>query len=289
VILSVLACLPALPSPPGDACADWLAPGAYSLAIAHDGRRRTARVDVPRGPGPRSLVVNLHGYTSSAEEQLSYTAYDALALAEGFVVAHPQGTGWARAFNGGDCCGAASDDAVDDVGFLDALAAELDERLCVDEVLATGMSNGAIMAQAWACESAWPDAVVSVAGSLEVDRCAGEPLPVLHVHGTADTIVPYAGGVGNLKGQGSFLGVKDTLAVWQARNGCSGEPEQRWHGEVLCERWSCVADTWLCTVYGGGHQWPGAAWPLERGGFLSDDWSATEQGWAWFQGDEQGR
>ena len=281
-MLLLLACLPALPEPSGDPCADWLEPGAYSLALEVDGRRRSARVDVPSGGGPRPLVVNLHGYTSSAEEQRSYTAFDLTAYREGFVVVHPQGTGWARAWNGGDCCGAASDDAVDDVGFLDTLTDELDRRLCVDRVLAAGMSNGAIMAQAWACQGTWPDAVLSVAGSLQTPRCEGEPLPALHVHGTADTIVPFDGGVGNLKGQGSFLGVEGTLEAWQTRNRCSGEPEQTWHGEVACETWTCEASTTLCTVYGGGHQWPGASWELERGGFLSDDWSATEEGWAWF-------
>jgi polyhydroxybutyrate depolymerase len=53
------------------------------------------------------------------------------------------------------------------------------------------------------------------------------PLPVFIEHGTADTIVPYAGGqVGNwfLRGRGTTLGTERTVAIWRQLAGLPDTP-----------------------------------------------------------------
>jgi polyhydroxybutyrate depolymerase len=86
-----------------------------------------------------------------------------------------------------------------------------------DRVYVLGHSNGAAMAYRVACERAdLFAAAVPVEGSppSPVYGCEpGEPVPVLHVHGTADTTVLY-------EGDGSYLGAVGSLELWAGYNGC---------------------------------------------------------------------
>ena len=72
-----------------------------------------------------------------------------------------------------------------------------------------------------------------------------------HVHGTADTIVPYEGNLG-------FDGVSVEAHVegWVERNGCAAGPEVFFdEDDVQCERWSACDEgsaVEFCTVEGGG-------------------------------------
>ncbi len=139
------------------------------------------------------------------------------------------------------------------LAFIDALEADL----CVDgdRVFATGLSNGGFMAHHLACRlSDRIAAIAAVAGPNGTSPCTpSRPVPVLHIHGTADQIVPYNGFAG-------FVSVPGTIDAWHERNGCSDDVEVSTVGEVRCERaLGCAegADVELCTVDGGGHQWPG--------------------------------
>ncbi|MAQ47323.1 MAG: hypothetical protein CMD27_00395, partial [Flavobacteriales bacterium] len=64
------------------------------------------------------LVLNLHGYSSNAGQQMIYSNFHAIADNEGFILIHPEGTMNDLGFqfwNTGDIS------SVDDVGFLSAL------------------------------------------------------------------------------------------------------------------------------------------------------------------------
>jgi polyhydroxybutyrate depolymerase len=73
----------------------------------------------------------------------------------GFIAVYPNGTGTHSSFfwNGGNCCGSAAQNKVDDVAFISALLDELMRAYTVDaqRVYATGMSNGAIRGQDRLC------------------------------------------------------------------------------------------------------------------------------------------
>ena len=251
-----------------------------------DGLPRTARVHVPASydpARPTPLVLDLHGYSMSGLTQAELTRLPAKADAAGFVVVHPDGTGAPLGWNAGACCGTAASTGVDDVGFVDALLAELDARLCVDprRIYATGFSNGGFLAHRLACERADVFAAIApVSGVIGVATCApSRPVPVLHVHGTADTVVPFAGSPGL-----GFPSVDATITGWIARDQCAAPAVETFaQGDARCVSYrGCAggAEVALCTITGGGHTWPsGGPFP---GGHQSTDLDATATIWDFF-------
>jgi polyhydroxybutyrate depolymerase len=258
--------------------------GTHEITISHGDGDRTIHVHVPPGLSGETavpLVLNFHGLGSRATEQILYTGMNTKADEEGFITVHPDGTGITRSWNGGSCCGVAASDDVDDVGFARAIVEYVSARHCIDprRIYATGMSNGGFMAHRLGCEAADVFAAVSgVTGHLllpDADCNPGRPVPVLHVHGTADTVVPYEGG-----GFVAFPPVEAVMAEWAARNGCADEPvEIAIHGPVRCVAWpDCdgAVETILCTEQDGGHTWPGSFHGTQA-------WSATDGLWAFFE------
>lgn len=244
--------------------------------LTRDRVERSYRVDVPDGQNTRGapLLVALHGGGGNADTMARQSGLSAQAAGKGFVVAYPNGSGRRqrarlRTWNaGGKCCGYAYDQAVDDVGFLRALIAEVTATYGTDprRVYLTGMSNGAMMAYRMACEAADLVAgIAPVAGALHVPCSPSRPVALIAFHGTADHNVPYAGGQGHNRVDRDRLAdppVAQTLAFWAARNGCAGAParETLARGAVLHDVWrDCVpgAPTQLYTIVDGGHSWPG--------------------------------
>jgi poly(3-hydroxybutyrate) depolymerase len=76
----------------------------------------------------------------------------------------------------------------------------------------------------------------------------------MHFRGTADSVVPYAGGLrpGGMTYHG---GAEATLDEWGEINMCTGEP-QPLAGQSACETYPMCADgaeTTLCSVPNGSH------------------------------------
>lgn len=251
--------------PTGEGCGQTtLAPGVHAdIEMEVDGETRLYDLIIPNSYDPSTptpLVVNYHGYTSNPQQQAFFSAIRPVAEAHGFIVALPFGV--MNSWNGGACCGDAMSSDRDDVGFSRALVAEISSTLCIDDkrVYAMGMSNGGFMSHRLACEAADLFAAVGpVAGVLGIppDSCApSRAVPVMHVHGTEDPLVPYDGN--DLIG---YPSVAETMSGWAARNGCDATPETTFEeDDVHCETWpGCDdgADVTLCTVEGGGHCWPG--------------------------------
>lgn len=261
-------------------------PGANdrTWSLRHDGRDRTFDVHVPTGYDGQTatpVVLDLHGRAFTAQAQSELSGMNALADQEGFIVVHPQGVG--RTWNGGVCCGEASRDNIDDVGFISALLDNLQQELCVDtrRVYATGMSNGAFLAHRLACElSERVAAIAPVAGVMGLGSCTpSRPVPVLHFHGDADQVVRYDGYAG-------FLSAEDSSQGWAERNGCDSASQPSFTlDDVRCEQWdSCTdaATVQLCTVQGGGHTWPGGM-PLPLLGHTTQTVSASRMAWDFFE------
>jgi len=249
---------------------------------------RSIRVHVPATydpTRPTPILLGFHGYTLTAQIHESQSHMIAASDAEGFIAVHADGTGVVQGWNAGACCGEALTNGVDDVAFVGALLDELEARLCVDEdrVYATGFSNGAFLSHRLGCELADRIAAVApVSGVMGIDPCTpSRPMPVFEVHGTGDLIVPYDGG-----GVTGFRSVAETIAGWADRDQCPvGAPVQTYAmGDATCEsRQGCAggAEVTLCTIDGGGHQWPGGE-PFPGGGFTSTDLIATDAIWAFF-------
>lgn len=289
----------------------WSRPGTHTLALRHGGREREALVHLPpalAGGRPLPLVMAFHGGGGSMSLQAG-PAYGLREKADaaGFIAVFPNGTGALRAsgglatWNAGACCGRARDEAVDDVGFVRALLAELQRRLppqALDpqRIYATGMSNGAMMAYRLACEASDLFAgIAAVAGTDNTLQCRpARPLRVLHIHALDDTHVLFEGGAGpgafrDRSQVTDFRSVPATLAAWAVHNRCSAQTETvlAVPGARCVRHEGCAAGApvQLCTTDAGGHSWPGGPGRGLRqrlGSGPSQAISATELMWEFF-------
>jgi polyhydroxybutyrate depolymerase len=254
----------------------WRARGRFRSLVV-DGRERTYCVHIPRGldaDRPVPVVLALHGATMTGPTMAWFTRLDDASDESGFLVVYPDGTGSSLSFfwNAGACCGAAARDHVDDVGFIRALLDDLAGVYRVDplRVFAAGVSNGAMMAYRLGAElSDRIAAVACIGGTMAIESCRPtRPVPVLHVHGTNDEFVPFAGGPGRRSVTGAdHRSVESTIRAWVQANGCEETPmvvslpDQASDGtRVRQETYGGGregSEVVLIVVERGGHTWPG--------------------------------
>lgn len=265
--------------------------------------------DVAAKGEPLPLVIDFHGLAEGATAHAELTGLGPLGEREGFVSVFPQGSGnldgWA-AVPGGSAAGPNVD-----VDFVVTLLDRLERDLCVDlsRVYAVGVSNGAMLVSMLVCRMADRFAAVApIAGITVYDDCEpSDPVPALTMHGTADPILMFNGGVGDLvklvSGGGGAApttvvptttapvdldgpGYPANAAVWADRNGCDPDPtDDDVTAEVLHRMWDCPegAEVEMYIVDGGGHAWPGSE--LSKAlvaitGYTTFDIDATELVWS---------
>lgn len=230
-----------------------------------DGARTAIVVHPATATTKPALVVMLHGGLGSAKQAESAYGWDDEAASEGFVVAYPNG--FHATWNVGNCCGQAQKNNVDDVGFLHALVAQLENTDGVDpkRVYAVGMSNGAMMTYTWACRDPGELAGIGpVAGTLGTACSDPHPITVVAIHGTADQHVPIDGGVGPEGRTGvSYKSLAQSIAPFLAGDGCPDSPTVTQAPPLTTSVWSCAGGQSVVTrvVDGAGHQWPGKTPP----------------------------
>jgi polyhydroxybutyrate depolymerase len=273
-------------SPPVGSCAGLKTqPADANWTLSFGGADRNFDVHVPMqydAVTPMALVIDSHGYSSNAMQEAFLTNMNAKADAVGFISVHPNGLN--SSWNAGACCGQSAMDNVDDIGFINAMLDKLESELCVDKqrIFATGMSNGGFLSNRIGCEMAGRVAAIApVAGVTGVTGCApARSMPVMHFHGTADTLVPYNGSTSL-----GFPSVPDDFAAWAKRDGCTDQPFQSFmKGDSSCQTYKeCGggAEVILCTVQNGGHTWPGGT-PIPSLGNTTTDLSATDAMWDFF-------
>lgn len=195
------------------------------------GGDRPAPVVAPEDVGPRETlpaIVLLHGYQVDAALQDLLFQLSPRVQTSRFLLVLPEGTQDANGdpfWNAAEeCCGVGGPD-VDDVAYLSALIAELREGWNVSTVGVVGHSNGGYMAYRLACDApSVVDRMVVVVGSEPVeppDCVDGPPTALLHLHGTADGVVPYTAASGPVATPGAEVSV----ARQAARNGCGTTTE----------------------------------------------------------------
>ena len=239
---------------------------------------RHYELDVPAsydGRKPYAILFGLHALTVNYHLVPSMTGFDQDARYH-FIGVAPSGR-----FDGTTPFWDAAPTADNyDVAFIAKLLDHLEATLCVDpsRVFSTGMSNGAQMSSLLACRlSDRIAAIAPVSGEEFLAPCDGRPVPILAFHGTADPILPYAGGGLNATkiattyywkghppaGLPEPLGIDASMQRWAAHNGCEARyVEARVAPHVLRRAWQhCRATTVLYIVEGGGHSWPGQPVP----------------------------
>ena len=274
------------PATDGSGAADSAKPVTCpSPALKPDDTRKTVKVNsvdrsyvlhIPPtygGNKPVPLVVDFHMGGDSGSTELSSSLYPAETDPEGVVMAFPDGTkgpagtGW----NIGPCC---VPKTVDDVAFAKALVAQVQTIACIDpdRVYAVGVGTGGGMAYYLACQAADVFAAVAPAAwdllAENVDDCnPSRSITEISFRGTADVVVPYAGGFSSaIPGMSiTFLGAQATFEKWASIDRCTGSPSTI--DSNGCSTYSSCRDgveVVLCTKQ-DGHQDPGdasVAWPV---------------------------
>lgn len=281
-------------------------------SVTVDGRSYTYRLHVPAhaDAAPAPLVISLHGGGSNALLHDTLTQLPAKADAAGFVLLTANGytdnDGTLYGWNAGACCDPATADNIDHVAIIRAMLDDAASSVAIDprRVFATGYSNGGMMAYRLACQMSDRIAAIALAAGEMMDKDLSlglertvftcdppRAVPILHMHGLADTCALFEGGVGTgAQPRPPRSAVPDNIAFWREHNQCSATPTTDYQqGGVTCQTYSgCSADAAvrLCTIENGGHIWPGAAaYGLEDscGGTQTANLDANDELWAFFQ------
>jgi polyhydroxybutyrate depolymerase len=223
------------------------------------GHDRSYRLYRPAGvPASAPLVVMLHGFSGSAAQAERAYGWDGLADSAKFVVAYPDGLSRAWNVDGEGCCGRPGREGVDDVAFISAAVADIIKNVSVNaaRVYATGISNGGIMSYTLACNTG-VFAAIGPDAATQLDPCRSpHPTSVMHIHGTADPLVPYQGGQGFSVINGPSA--PEVNAFWRNVDRC-GAPAATTSGRVTTSTAECADNrsVVLVTIDGGGHvDWP---------------------------------
>lgn len=182
------------------------------------------------GRTPVPLVILLHGYTSSGAQTESYVRFAPLANEYGFVYAYPDGTRdflGNRFWNATDACCNFFGSNVDDSQYLLDLIDAIKRQCNIDprRVHFVGHSNGGFMSYRMACDHS--DVVASIASLAGMtfenpnDCGPAEPVHVLHIHGTNDSVIFYPGGCLI----SCYPGAVESAEQWASFAGCSLDPD----------------------------------------------------------------
>lgn len=238
-------------------------PATVERTIDVGGVTRSYLIHVPRtwdGVRPLPVLFVFHGAGSDAESMVRATGFDALADASPatpLLVVYPRAPAASKRYEVDPPRGRPSADVL----FVDALLERLRARFPVDarRIAATGFSNGAALCYRLAAERPRVLAAIApVAGYLPdlsgVDPSV--PVPLLHVHGTAD---------GRVGAPGAGAGSASAVRTWAQRNAAGRGPvETRLPdpGGLVLRHLAYAgpsprSDTQLLLAEGQGHVWPG--------------------------------
>lgn len=277
--------------------------GVESKSIEYGGLTRTYDLFLPPNVvRPMPLVVMLHGGGGNSKEAAYSTRWVAKAMEKSFMVVFPNGTRPdptkpaafgenSQTWNDGSTRSLfATENNIDDAGFIRALIGELSRTFPVDRrrIYATGFSNGASMAFLLGidCSDIFA-AIAPVAGSLWLENSSlKHPLSILYITGDSDPLNPYNGGEVRI-GQQSY-GVKkpvpELITLWADLLGAKRDTAyQQGAIQTIIYQAPQAEVVWL-TVQGMGHHWPGGnvTLPQWMAGKPSNALDGTSTIWAFF-------
>ena len=186
--------------------------------------------------GETPLIVSLHGFGGDSAYQATYVPLHERVNTDGFALLLPNGALNAegnRFWNPTDECCDGGKSGGDDVAYLTELVANARKVKDFGPVYFFGYSNGGFMSHHMACKGLPAlRAVASLAGTsyVEDSSCDGAPpVSVLHIHGTADSVILFDGDAADPKsGETAFYaGAQDMVTRWSRRAGCEWPEDLR--------------------------------------------------------------
>lgn len=243
--------------------------GIYEATMAHAGRDRQYILYRPNDlPSAAPLVFMLHGLSGTAASVMNYTGLNKLADNNQFAVVYPQGLKLkdvtdAEADYGDATFWNADPDYgldLDDVDFLTELAAHLHEhcQLSAKHRFIAGHSNGGAMSYSMACLApAVFRAVASIAGPEAFVCESAHPIPVLHIHGVKDTVVPI-GGSESEKSSMPKRSIRQSVEFWAKINKSESTIEGFLPPKTTTYRYTDGLDgneVWYYRIEDWGHGW----------------------------------
>jgi polyhydroxybutyrate depolymerase len=267
------------------------------------GATHAVRIFVPSAAtkaasGTLPVVINWPALGLTGTQQAIITDYDALAQAQGFVVAYPTGVPSKESSQDSWQLVSSYDPQRNDIAFANTLIDTLIAHWCVNpaRVYSTGYSNGAFFTARLVCQLANRiAAAVMVAGVYHPAGCKpARPVPMYAYQGTADTSIPYNGGGKSILAGSGWPGIKgffndvipDEFAKFAADFNCEPDPKLTRigsdvirHEYVGCQNGVPMS---FFEIVGGGHTWPGSllASLLKPFGNTTNTVNATTDGWA---------
>lgn len=254
------------------------------------------------------LVLNLHAQTLSANAHIALAQMNPVADTAHFLVVYPNGIAPTPDPNVRIWNPLSLPNQQDDFTFLDNLIDTLSNNFNVDRnrVFMTGGDAGALVTYAFACTM--PEKIAAIAtiasvipDSFDISGCVPTiPLPLLHMHGTADPLGPFNGGI---DGAGNLAPpVRTVVGDWLNNNGCALDSTVLDFPDINLADSSTVSSIEFssCSSYlnaegemqtyevlfyiveNGGHNYPGGG-PLPAFfGNINKDISASEEIWKFF-------
>jgi len=193
--------------------------------IMHDGENREYVLYVPNsynGTSPIPLLFNFHGFGDNATDYMNNADMRSEAESETFILVYPQGS-CSDGFSHWNPCPLSGDNksTADDLGFVESMISEISSDYTVDmeRVYTAGYSNGGMMAYGLAhYKSNLIAAVASVSGAmLDCTGPTSHPMPVIHLHGTSDGVLPY-------NGDNYYSSAQSTVDYWVNFNNTTTTP-----------------------------------------------------------------
>lgn len=220
-------------------------------------------------PTNAPLVMVFHGYGSKRVPTLQY-GFNPIADKNGFAVCYPCGPkdpGGNRYWSIGYKYHIENKLMRDDVGFVAKLVKHLQKEYGFSEqnTFAAGNSNGGAMGYMLAYKS--PEtfsAVASVSGHIMeymYKRLTPNPVPIMEVHGTLDSLARWNGDPYNNNLRGADVSIPSVMSLWISANRCTHEERevlpQRRH-KIIAHRYVGGENgnqVWLYEVVNGKHSW----------------------------------
>ena len=194
----------------------------------------------------RPLIISCHGMNQDYQYQKGYARWEQLADTANFVVAYPvgvEGSSWGLSYaTGWDVEG------MTDVNFMLDIVDDVANNYNIDRsrVYLSGFSLGGAFVYHVINTCAEPFAAfapISGYALIGADYSSSRPVPIVHVHGMSDGVMPYSG-------------IKDYIKKWANTDNCNPTPietKNDIYEECRYTNGDCETEVVLYSVKGRDH------------------------------------